>query len=169
MSENKEVKFWWSYLYTEDELLSSLKRFTNDSTTTWICRFVFLLGNLLLFAAFLDIEPLWRIVLFFTMWTSFLTIEYFFLLAMIYYLGKRASNSLLAIHHMLFSITLVYNIIVVVIYWPLLYKLDLEKPHMQASQYRRWLHRLIHSWPLFTVVGNFYISDITMKPNQGYI
>ncbi len=87
MSENKAVKFWWSYFYTEEELQSSLQKFNNDTTITWVLRFVFLLGDLLLFASFLEFEPLSRILLFFTMWTCLLTIEYFFVLAMIFKLG----------------------------------------------------------------------------------
>lgn len=101
------------------------------------------------------------------MWTSLLTIEYFFVIGMIQYVEKTPV-SLLAIHHILFQVTLTMNVIVVVIYWSLLYEMDMKRELLAKDYYRQWLHVIIHTWPFFSVFVNLLKSKVTLKLNQGY-
>ena len=73
-----------------------------------------------------------KLLLFFTMWTSLFTIEYFFLAAMCQYLEKPPIQ-IKALHHIFFQVTLVMNVIVLLIYWSLLYELDMKRPEMVTN------------------------------------
>jgi hypothetical protein len=44
----------------------------------------------------------------------------------------------------------------------------MAKPEMAKNPYKQWLHVFIHSWPLLSVGVNFFVSQVTMKRNQGY-
>ncbi len=101
------------------------------------------------------------------MWTSLFTIEYFFVASMAAYLEK-VPLSILALHHILFQVTLVMNVVVMVIYWSLLYRLDMKRDIIASNPFRQWLQILIHFWPFFSVALNFLYSEVTMKKNQGY-
>jgi hypothetical protein len=163
----KERFRWWSLFYTKEELTQTLQNFNEDTSLVKAMRYFFLGTNLILFTAFLEFESLQTLLLFFTMWTSLFTIEYFFFIGMVQY-TEEAPVSLLALHHILFQVTLVMNVIVVVIYWSILYKLDMRREHMINNLYRQWLHVFIHTWPFFCVFANLAASKITMKKNQGY-
>ena len=55
------------------------------------------------------------------------------------------------------------NVIVVVIYWSILYELDMKRPKMVSNLYRQWLHVIIHTWPFLSVAFNLFASKIVMK------
>ena len=59
------------------------------------------------------------------------------------------------------------NILVVIVYWPLLYTVDMNRPEIKASVLRQWIARTTHTLPFFSVVTNFYLSDIVMKKSHG--
>ena len=59
------------------------------------------------------------------------------------------------------------NILVVIVYWPLLYTVDMNRPEIKASVLRQWISRSTHTLPFVSVVTNFYLSDIVMKKSHG--
>jgi hypothetical protein len=99
--EKKQKFHWWAWFYTKEELTTTLQSFDEDTDLVKGLRCFFLATNLILFTLFLEFEPIGKLMLFFTMWTSLFTIEYFFVAAMIQYVDK-APVQLRAIHHILF-------------------------------------------------------------------
>ena len=132
-----------------------------------LLRVIFFIGNLVLTRCLLRYRTFLFLSMFFTNWAMWLTILYFGLLIIIQY--KNNSLSLLALHHILFQITLVCNIIVVLIYWTLLYKIDMARPELAADRFRRWLNRTIHIWPFLGTSCNYKFSKLKMREKDGWM
>ena len=97
----KQKSRWWSLFYTKEELTTTLQNFDEDTKIVKGMRCFFLVTNLVLFTLFLEFESVQHLLLYFTMWTSLFTIEYFFVVGMVQY-TEKAPVSLKAIHHILF-------------------------------------------------------------------
>ena len=70
---------------------------------------------------------------------------------------------LLAIHHFLFEISMIMNIITTTVYWGLLHT-----ETMLSAEYRDFPDRQIHTYfvhavPLAFFILNFWISDVIIK------
>jgi len=99
--------------------------------------------------------------IFFTNWAVIVTAIY--MIVSIYALKPNASASLLATHHILFSFSLVMNIVVTIIYWPFLFRSDINKPETKASTVRFINCILMHSMPLLASYYNFKTIYAVMK------
>jgi len=81
----------------------------------------------------------------------------------IYALRPKSSTSLLALHHILFSFSLVMNIVVVIIYWPFLFWTDINRPETKASTFRFINCILTHSVPVLASYYNFNTIYAVMR------
>ena len=126
---------WWSAFYSYDELTHSLQDFRKDTTLTKFLRILFCGSSLTLIVLYLQFRELTWMLLFFTNWTTWATF-FFFSTAVAIQHSKTPSPTWLAIHHILFQTSIVMNILVVIVYWPLLYTLDMNRPEIKASVLR---------------------------------
>ncbi len=144
---------WWEMFYTENELNKKLQMWNQDTLKTKLIRSLLFVGNILLVVFYLQYREITHMLLFFTNWTTWFTVFYF-TIALVLQHSKKKSNSLLAIHHIFFQLAFVMNILVVVIYWPLLYKIDMQRPELIKSDFRRWLSRATHVFPCLSMCIN---------------
>ena len=78
-------------------------------------------------------------------------------------LGDNSPLSLLAIHHLMFEMTALFNMITVTVYWGLLHKETMTSP-----EYRDFPERIIHNYFVHAVPGiflfvNWIMSDVIIK------
>ena len=99
--------------------------------------------------------------IFFTNWALITTAIY--MIVSINALRPKSSTSLLALHHILFSFSLVMNIVVVSVYWPFLFKTDINRPETKASWFRFINCILTHSVPLLASYYNYKTIYAVMK------
>ena len=117
-------------------------------------------------AVFVVISFGWhRLLLFFTNWTLLATIVFLILTTILHVKGSKQKTGLeiLAIHHLLFEITAVFNLITMVVYWSMLHE-----ETANSSEYAPYPNRIIHNYFVHIVPGvfwilNFFISDIIIK------
>ena len=74
--------------------------------------------------------------------------------------------SLLAAHHILFTLSLLFNIIVMSVYWPLIHSVNMQKPEYQYPLPQYYISYLIHTVPFAASVYNFCTVDAVLKPNH---
>lgn len=144
---------WWEMFYTENELVNKLQMWHLDTLNTKLIRTFLFLGNSLLVVFYLQFRDITHMLLFFTNWTTWFTVIYF-ASALLLQHSKKQSNTLLAVHHILFQLAFVMNILVMLVYWPLLYKLDMQRPELIKSDFRRWLSRVTHVFPCLSMAIN---------------
>ena len=99
--------------------------------------------------------------MFFTNWTLLVTIVF---LAVAIAAQKSESYSLLAIHHLLFEISFVMNIVVVSVYWSTLHHDSLKEA---AGSIGRTINCYwAHIVPCLTVSINFAMSDVVIRASH---
>ena len=100
----------------------------------------------------------------FTYWAITLTAIY--MIVSIYALKPDATKSLLSLHHLMFEISLMSNVVVTVVYWPLLAKTDLTRPEIAESWIRLIVNTLMHIIPLCASYYNLKTIYALFKRNH---
>lgn len=117
-----------SYLTTTDGPMTQ-PDFHKDSNTVKSLRWLCFLSVTAIAGWTLYYKPIWALALTFTNWTVWVT-QLYFVVALWYQHAEKSSLKLKVAHHLLFQIQTVFNVIVMVIYWFLLYKHDMARPEL---------------------------------------
>ena len=103
----------WSIIYTPEDLIANVQSYTSDTPLTHTVRFACLIanvGNILYAYALYNAAYLSR---YFSYWALMLT-AIFLSLGLI---AKSAGYGVKALHHVLFEVTFIMNLVVVLVYW----------------------------------------------------
>ena len=97
-------------------------------------------------------------------------------IAVILYLGvsikahkKNAGMDILAIHHILFTVSLLLNLVVMGVYWPLLHEENMKRPIIQQSTVQYILSYMLHSIPFLSSLYNFFTIDAALKSKHVFL
>ena len=105
--------------------------------------------------------------MFFTNWTCLQNIAFFLVLIVIQYVPERRSDfrmNLEALHHILYTTCTLSNIVVFSIYWVFLYRMDRQRPEVQAS-FQRWFHAnvCVHLVPQAAFYVNMRMTEVKLR------
>ena len=106
----------------------------------------------------------YRLLRFFTNWTLCATLI-MLCLSLILHATEEKSHYilLLGLHHFLFEITSIMNLITTSVYWSLLHEETMLTPEYRDFPDRQVHTYFVHLVPLLFFVLNFLISDVVMK------
>jgi hypothetical protein len=156
---------WWQLIYSQEDLTHRLQSFSKETPSVNRLRMLFLaicLANSC-FAGYL--LGVWALFAYATHITITLTNVYF---GVAIYCSWRArqeksqapSFSALALHHILFEVMILANLVVVSLYWSLLHATELEyysgKPLNIINLY--WSHGM----PGILAAANFWLTDVVV-------
>lgn len=114
----------WSHFYTKEDLTANVQSFTKETTINNIVRFVLCAVNLANVWFICHLYEPGRLVMFFTNWTLLVTILY---LAIAIPASSSKRMGLLALHHILFEVSFMMNLIVVTVFWSVIYRDSIEE------------------------------------------
>ena len=148
-------------IYENKDLTRRLQSFKKDTKIHRLLRIMLLLLNLNNVLFIIYVYGLGRLSLYFTNWTLLMTCIY---LGVATVVSDKSSYTALAIHHILFEISLVMNVVVVCIYWSILHEESLleAKGNILKIANCYWAHL----GPAFSVWFNFSISNHILKSNH---
>ena len=85
-------------------------------------------------------------------------------------LGNKASQTLLAVHHILFQLVVPGHILVVSVYWSILHEKELQKREGLEGKELEIINLYIaHILPIVGCFGNFLITDVCMKSSHSKV
>lgn len=163
---------WYHSFYTDEELTRTYQSFRKDhlqrktgqvdNRTAFIRIFCILLMSLSVAFIISRWGP-FRLIVFMTNWALCLTI--FWVLVSLYISRvPTASMHMLAINHLLFSVVLPMNFLVLSVYWTVLHKKVMEEyghdPGVKRHSY------FVHITPSVCAVVNFLLTDVVIKPSH---
>ena len=104
---------------------------------------------------------------YFTVWIIILTAIY--LAVSMKAASPRASCSTLALHHLLFSLALVGNFIVVVVYWSLIHKKFVTSEYAKANPKLKDMTYTMHTVPAISILYVFCKQDVILRAKDSVI
>ena len=104
---------------------------------------------------------------YFTVWIIILTAIY--LAVSMKAASPRASCSTLALHHLLFSLALVGNFIVVVVYWSLIHKKFVTSEYAKANPKLKDMTYTMHTVPAISILYVFCKQDVILRAKDSVL
>jgi hypothetical protein len=106
----------------------------------------------------------WRLMQYFTNWTLLITIAYH---CAGMWASRNSNLSALAVHHLLFEMAVLMNLVVMSIYWGSLHEQSVKDVHGNFWELVNlyWTHLV----PFTSVVLNFSLTDIVVRASHARI
>lgn len=148
----------WSLFYSKEDLTSRVQSFTHETTFNLIVRLLLLCVNLGNVWYIIHLYEVHRLFMFFTNWTLLVTVAY---LAIAIPAPFTKSMSLLALHHILFEICFMMNLIVVTVFWSVLYEEAIND--CKGDQAKILNVYYAHIVPGASALINFMLTDVVVR------
>ena len=106
-----------------------------------------------------------RLVQFFTNWTLIVTVVSLTLSYILHQMGASSKTwlSVLALHHLLFEMTALFNCITTTVYWGMLHEETMVSPEYRDFPDRQVHNYFVHAVPGIFLFINWLISDVIIK------
>jgi len=148
----------WALVYSKEDLTRNVQSFKNESTTKLIVRLALLAVNLFNVWYVIHLYEPYRLMMFFTNWTLLITCLYFMLVILA---ANTKRMGLLALHHIIFEISFMMNLIVVTVFWTVIYKDALAECNGHQGKINNVY--LAHIGPGVSVLINWLQTDVVIR------
>lgn len=148
----------WSLFYSKEDLTSNVQSFKQETLLNLIVRLVLLVINLFNVWLIVELYEAYRLMMFFTNWTLLITCCY---LLIAIFAARTESMSLLALHHVIFEISFMMNLIVVTVFWSILYDEAIEQ--CEGDEGKIINVYLAHIGPGVSALINFLLTDVVVR------
>ena len=155
---NSKMAQLWQLIYSADDLNFRIQSFSKESKIKGLLRIALFLANANNALFIVMLYDVHRLVKYFTNITLLATIVFFTVACRV---TQNSSMNQKACHHVLFEITMLMNLVVVIVYWPLLHEDSLEEAGDNLGKIINCY--VAHIVPCASVMLNFQISDVVFK------
>ena len=73
---------------------------------------------------------------------------------------------LLALHHIFFEVAVIFNLVIMVVYWPMLHESVVTYCYQKGEMMKLYHNHFVHTFPFITIALNFLFSDVIISASH---